>query len=164
MNVKVQSKNLEPRLSSLETSVETLTLDMREIIRSIDSLRSLVADHQRPQWGNMISAIGVSVVIIGAIGSSFIAPLTITSAMHDKVLEQRGASIENIKDRLRELESLVSSNAAVSTSELDHLNHTIEDVRLNGSGITRERLAVIENRLQDLAGQRLQARKPMKQE
>lgn len=149
MNIKVQSKNLEPRLSSLETSVETLTLDMREVIRSIDSLRSIVSDHQRPQWGNLISAVGVSVVIIGAIGSSFITPLTVQLSHVERHRQDIAHSVEKLTDRMRELESRVSSNDQVITERVEAVTTVLNDIKVNGSGITRERLAVIEAMLKD---------------
>lgn len=141
----VASSNLEPRLSSLETSVESLTGDVRGLMHSIDSLRGMVEAGNRTQWGTIISGIGLSVVIIGAIGSAFIAPLAISTQGHEQILYDRGITIESVKDRLRELEASVATNNAVTAARFAAIGDIVDDIKKNGSGITRERLAILEH-------------------
>lgn len=139
--------SLEPRLSSLETSVASLSDSIAHVTSSLDSLRSAVVDRDKPQWGNLISLVSVGVVIVTAIGSAWIAPITVTIRHHDMVLAERRAMIDDLQERLRITESLASTNKRVFEGEINNLRADLLDVRNVGAPITRERLAVIESEL-----------------
>ena len=142
--------NVEARVSSLETSVANLTTDVGRVLMAVDSLRTTISEAQRPQWANWLSAVGLAVVIIGAIGSAFIAPLTLNLAHHTKLLDERGIIIDGLQDRLRNVESDTKSNLKTNEAQFESLTDRFEDVRLNGSPITRERLAVLEAAVAEL--------------
>ena len=141
------SNAIEPRISSLETAVSALTSDVSKIANAVDALRSSLSDQQRPQWGNLIAAIGVGIIVVSAIGASFISPLSIQIGYQQKVLDERGNTIESLQDRMREVENAANTNRRLADTEISTLRRDLERVDIQGSGITRERLAVIEAKL-----------------
>ena len=136
------------RLSALETSVEALSKDVGQLARSIEMLRDSMYSGQRPQWGNMIAAVGVGLVVIGSIGTSFISPIAIQISNHDKVITDNLASLNTVQDRLRGLESDVLAKQLMAGERMAAISQGLRDVRDLGSPITRERLAIIESRLE----------------
>jgi hypothetical protein len=142
-------QKIDGRISSLETSVASLATDVREIVQSIDRLRGYIGETQRPQWGNLISATGLCVVIVSAIGSAWINPLSISLQYHEKLSAERSVLVERLQDRLRDLEGDFKAHRQTNENEFKFVNSTIEDVRKNGSGVTRERLAVIESQIKE---------------
>lgn len=149
MTATLKNNTTFERLSSLETSVNSLTVDVQHIARAVDALRDSMVTSQRPQWGNLIGGVAVSITIIMAVGSASLAPLAVELRQHATVLEERGRIIGNNQDRLRELEGTQLASSKVVDVELKALATLINDMRVNGSGITRERLAVIESKLDE---------------
>lgn len=146
-SVRHDIESLEPRLSSLETAVFQMTRGMDSLQATVDAIRNNIAQSQKPQWGNIISAVTMSTVIISAIGAAFVSPLTIITTSHQKTLDERSMTLVQIQDRLREVESVASTNEKLFSSELQATREKLEEVGKSGSGITRERLAVIENQM-----------------
>ena len=149
--------NLEERIAkhdaeidALVSAVGTINSSVKDLRGSIDALANRLGESGKAQWGNIFAAIGVGIVIIGAIGTSFISPLSTALIAHDKILTERGVVIEKVQDRIREAESLIRSNQQVHESEYRALQWVVRDIGTNGSGSTRERLAVIESKLKDV--------------
>ena len=63
-------ESLEPRVASLETAV-------KQIAASIGNIESQMTAKNRVNWGVIISAIGLAVVMVAAIGRSYLAPIDI---------------------------------------------------------------------------------------
>lgn len=133
------------RISSLETSVNTLTGDIRSIAESVDKLRGMISDNQKPQWGNWIAAMGVGLIVLSAIGASFIAPLSIQLNHHDNTISETGRDLRDIQNRVQDVEVKSSANRESIDREISAVKDTLYDVRVYGSAITRERLAILEH-------------------
>src|SRR5262245_44240107 len=80
--------HLEPRLAAVETSVQNLSNDMSGVrveLRALgerthlelQSLARAISDGQRTNWSTILSAVGLAIVIIGAIGTAYVSPLSV---------------------------------------------------------------------------------------
>jgi len=80
---RMAEPNLEPRVTALETSITSLTEDVRSLGRSLEryadstttqitELSSKFSASQKTPWGVLASWAGVVLVIVGMAGSSFI--------------------------------------------------------------------------------------------
>lgn len=135
------------RISSLETSVTALTDDVRRVLDRVDRVVSGMSEAAAPQYGNIISGVGLAVIIIGAIGAAFISPLTMQLNGHERLLSARGQVIEDIQDRVRSVEVRVESNSESHIVETGAIKEKLNEVAKHGSGLARERLAVLEYKL-----------------
>lgn len=112
--------------------METLTQDVRALTTAIGV--------RRTPWGTIIGAITLGALLIGAIGASFVAPLTIVQQYHGKWLDKGMSVVETLQTQQAE-----NTNKLASIDRrFDALEAAFQDVKVNGSSITRERLAVLE--------------------
>lgn len=110
MTTKPQSNQpLDERVSSLEASVSSLVDNVNKYMvrteTAIGELFKAQKSHeeeswkrQRTPWGIIISAIAVSVTIIGAIGNSYLSPILV----HQNYLRDSIDSARDLAERNRE--------------------------------------------------------------
>lgn len=69
------NQSVEPRISSLETSVRGIETRIDHLSNMVQKVADGIASSAKTNWGTLLSAIGISIVMITGIGSSYILPL-----------------------------------------------------------------------------------------
>lgn len=117
----------DERISSLETAVEGLAHEVRGFVaatgKDISEIRTAIQNSSRAPWGNIISATGLAVIVIGAIGTSYLAPAQVRleyaekevnrmerwstnqEARVDAVERESSRTSSSLKDKLSEVET-----------------------------------------------------------
>src|SRR5262249_18313424 len=90
MKMNRQHEENIARLASLETDVRNLSQDVRLLATSLQTVTDRMAARDRPNW----QMLGVAVVIIGAIGTAVITPLTRDVAANERLADMRLREIE----------------------------------------------------------------------
>lgn len=176
------ASHLESRLAKTETQIEALTTDVRSLVSIVkqqgdefqSQMRQLAvavttaSGPRKTEWSTIIAGTGL---IIG-IGTSAMSPLYMRMSDMQKAVEHQARDFRDHErlpmHKASELEmdhirKLVDGNSATVEMKLATLEKgldkrfadmtkTVDDVKYQGSPITRERLAVIESRLKDLDG------------
>lgn len=131
-NINYHRSNLEPRVASLEGRMEQLVQTVDRMARSIekrdevlfkklDSLVERQIQNFKPDWRTLISAAGLIIVLITAIGSAWIIPINNEIRNLDRIVEKYYTEY-------------VSNRTNVNSLLLDH--HTdIEVLKNNDSWI-----------------------------
>ena len=141
------ASHIDARLSAVETSVEGIQRSLSDISKSIDTLRTTYVDSRTPQYGTMIAAVGLTVVIVGAVGASFLAPVTVAVAAHERVIDKWPEQHEGLRAQITTCQYELIGPEKASDERFQALAAEVSDIKINGSGVTRERLAVIEHEL-----------------
>ena len=101
----MSENNLEPRVSVLEHSVSTLTDDVRllhhtvkqqgvQLTKGFADLSDKMRESNKPNWGNIIAAIGLVIVLVGAI----LAPVWMSFSNVNKRIDNNYSDIGTIYD------------------------------------------------------------------
>src|SRR5262249_45848894 len=90
MKMNRQHEENIARLASLETDVRNLSQDVRLLATSLQTVTDRMAARDRPNW----QMLGVAVVIIGAIGTAVITPLTRDVAANERLADLRLPAIQ----------------------------------------------------------------------
>lgn len=93
----MEDVKLLERVSALESSHLHLTKNVDRLATSIDKLVESEIHSRRTPWGTIISAMGLVIVLVGAIGSAWIAPINVR-------LEEISRRADRISDAYKRLE------------------------------------------------------------
>jgi hypothetical protein len=180
---------VEAHLDSVTRQISDLTADVRDLATSIkiqgtqteDQIKSLLvavtnaSGPRKTDWNTIALAAGVVVTI----GIAVLSPLTMqinsnviglekNQSKIEHHLEGPGhlpalSKIESLEKALKELDSrLQRENTIINENfqdKITNLKKELQDFGINGSVLTRERLAIIENKLKTIE---LYIEKPMK--
>lgn len=106
----------DERISSLETAVEGLAHEVRGFVsatgKDISEIRSAIQASGRAPWGNIISASGLAVIIIGAIGTSYLAPAQVRLEYAEKEVNRMDRLSARQEERIDAVENESARTAA----------------------------------------------------
>lgn len=115
----------DERISSLETAVEGIAHEVRGFIaatgKDISEIRSAINASGRAPWGNIISAAALAVVVIGAIGTSYLAPAQVRLEFAEKEVLRMERVRERVEDRIDAVEKESSKTAASMHDKLSEV-------------------------------------------
>lgn len=143
------SSDVGSRIAALEADMRAMTRAVKDMAESqerfasetrasIAAARTEIIAARTTPWGNIIAAAGLSIVVIGAIGASFIAPLNIAQSYagheRDKLREDldkandaavmrsqnNRADIEAIRERFKEIETQFRLASQIENLRSDH--------------------------------------------
>jgi|SRR5215469_3583966 len=127
------AENIE-RLASLETDVRNLSQDVRSLAQSVQVLADRMSARERPNW----QMLGVAIVLVGAIGTAVITPLTRDVAANDRYSQMRTDAQEAQIQDLRKL--LAERDAALH----GYVDVEVARVSQQGSSGLEQRMQEIE--------------------
>jgi hypothetical protein len=115
-----EENHLASRVSSLETSTPALRLDIADLRRALEEFakttREALGAIRTTNWNTLMSAVGLTVLIIGGLGALYVAPLYGAIAKVSAIDDLHRAYIEkaSLKDsaRVEALEKQLSEAVA----------------------------------------------------
>ena len=124
--------SLEGRVSRIEGTLDGLVSSNHEIKSALNAIQATLAARTSVNWGWIIMGCG----LIGGLYGAAIAPLKeeVTTLKHE--LAEHKVDVVTLQGQM-----------ATITERLESTRAAFADVRDNGSPITRERLRMIEQRL-----------------
>ena len=126
----MSERDIEQRVASLETAVAAVGTDVKSIWGAVESMRASL----KTPWNNILAAVGLSVVLVGAIGVAWTRP--IDAAVHGlaQTVSQYKETLEKDLDR----------RERYGNEKLSHLYESLEAKIASNADIRNERLAGFE--------------------
>lgn len=104
---------MDQRVTRLETTVAGMAASVEKLSKDIDRLAEVITSAQRTPWGNVFTAAGLAIVVIGAIGTAYVAPIiatqTATNQRVTTVEQDMGALWQDIVPEMRERIAVVEA-------------------------------------------------------
>lgn len=148
---------LEPRVAKVETQIESISTSLNALTGDVRSLAGIVREHaenvesqirsltvavttasgpRKMEWSVVMTAI----FLVMAIGTAALSPMYLR-------LDDTRAEAKRIDSAIHAHESLPMHQ--VGQARMDALTERVRRVEDDGSGITRERLAIIESWIEE---------------
>lgn len=97
--------NIPERVSAVETSLMSMGREIHsvrgdvsslraEVNQGFNTLRDAMAGGSRTNWGWVISAVGVGVVIVGAVGAAYVEPVRRDQSHTQARLDRMGQQLD----------------------------------------------------------------------
>lgn len=157
-----EENHLESRIAKNEAAIEALTRDVSIAVRSIQDVSTSLQEFSRAT-SDQLKTLGIAVerasaprridytaaftgvALVLAIGAAAFSPIMLHIGMNATDLKELKAEFSNHEKLPMHPVGLEKVEGVIV--RLDLLDKKYEEVKINGSPITRERLAVLEERI-----------------